>query len=295
MSNRTPLLRANRWYVVAVAAAWTASAGCSAGPPQELRGPGPQKGQAFRIETKTVLKNGKIVMSVAGQRLEGTCHVTITNVEDEEILDVEGRQVTKQQTTVITDDATRSIEIAGEKDSSTERGLLVGEKILRQRKDGKWNNTLVGKEPTAKQKKELELLDPLENEDELYPEGKVAPGHTWKIDAARLRKFLGPYCTGLSGEASMTFERTATFDGESCALMNLTMNIKGKMLDEDNNELNIELIVKGPTYRSLKSGYDVKSSFSGTMKLTGTVVSDGQRVEMEMSGPATIETTTKLK
>jgi hypothetical protein len=229
------------------------------------------------------------------QRQEGTCDLTITNVEDDEILEVEGRQVTKQQTTVITDDRSESIQVGGEQDSHTERGPLVGEKILRERKNGKWKNTLVGKQPTPKQQKELDFLGPLENQDDLYPEGKVEPGHTWKVDPAHLRKLLGPGCTELSGEASMTFVRTTTLDGESCALINLSMNIKGKMLDDNNNEANIELTVKGPEYRSLRSGYNIKSSLSGTMKLTGTVVEGGQRVQMEMSGPVTVEVINKMK
>jgi hypothetical protein len=273
----------------------TALAGCSSGEPQDLRGPGPQKGQAFRSETKVVLTNGTVVVHAGAERLEGACSMTMTNIEDDEILAVEGRQVTKQRTTVITDDISRSVQIDGEKDSGTERGPLVGEKILCERKDGKWKNALIGKEPTEKQKKELKFFDPAENKDELYPEGKVKPGHTWKVDAAHLRKLLSPRCTALFGEASITFVRTTTLDGESCAVIYLSMNIKGRLLDDDNNEASITLIVKGPEYRSLGSGYNVKSSLSGTIRMTRTVVVEGERVPMWMSGPVTIETVTKLK
>jgi hypothetical protein len=293
VSNWIPSLRANRWRLLVVAAL-IGLVGCSAGPPQDLRGPARQKGQAFRTEMKLVMTKGKLVMGAGIQREEGTCDMTMTVVEDDEILEVQGRQVTKQQTTVITDD--RSMRVDGEKVPGPERGdLLVGEKILRERKDGKWKNTLVGKQPTTEQQKELHALGPLENTDDLYPEGKVKPGHTWKVDPAHLRKLLGPGCTEVSGEASMTFERTTTLDGEACALINLSMNIKGKMLDEDNTEANIELTVKGPEYRSIRSGYNIKSSLSGTMKLSGTIVEGGQRIQMEMSGPVTIETITKMK
>jgi hypothetical protein len=295
MSERTPASRGNRRFLPPVALCLAFLAGCSSGPPQDLRGPGPQKGQTFREEFTVAMKNGKIVIHAAGERVEGSFDSTATLVEDNEILEVDGRQVTKQQTTFVTDESSESIVIAGEKDGKTERGSLMGEKVLRERKDGRWKNTLVGKEPTAEQKKELDSLDPLENNDELTPEGKVKPGHTWKVDAARMHKFMGPRFTGLSGDASMTFEKTTTLDGESCALIKVTMNVKGKILDDENNEVTAEISASGPTYRSLKSGHDLKTSLSGTAKLTGTIVADGQKLQTEIHGPITVEGTTTLK
>jgi hypothetical protein len=275
--------------------ALTALAGCSAGPPQDLRGPGRQKGQAFRTEDKLVLKNGKMVMSAGLQKQEGTCDLTWSIVEDYRILEVEGGLVTKQETTVIRDDTIMSIRAEGQNESMTERGPLLGEKILRECRGDKWSNTLVGKEPTAKQRTELKILGPLEDSTDLYPEGKVKPGHTWSIEPARLRKLIGPSFTSLSGTASLTFVKTTSLDGESCALIDLTMDIKGKALEEDNSETTVELSVKGPEYRSLRSWYNIKSTLSGTMKKSGTVAEQGQRVQFEVSGPVTIETIAKLK
>jgi hypothetical protein len=282
------------WHLLVVAAL-TALAGCSAGPPQDLRGPGRRKGEAFRTESKLVLKNGKIVVSAGLQRQEGTCDLTWTLVEDDQILEVQGGRVTKQETTVIRDNTSIFIRADGENESITQRGPLLGERILRERHGGKWTNTLVGKEPTAKQKTELKLLGPLEDSADLYPEGKVKPGHTWSIDPARLRKLFGPSCTALSGKASMTYVRTTNFDSEPCALIDFTLDIKGKELTEDNREVDFELSVKGPGYRSLRSGYTIKSFLSGSMRRSGTVVDQGQRLQLEMSGQVTIETIDKLK
>jgi hypothetical protein len=236
-----------------------------------------------------------MILSVGNRREEGTCDLTSTVVEDDQILEVEGGEVTKQETTVISHDTTISIQAEGQNESFTERGPLVGEKILRERRGDQWRNTLVGKEPTAKQKTKLHFLGPLETSADLYPEGKVKPGHTWSIDPARLRKFFGPRFTDLSGSASRTFVKTTSLDGEPCALIDFTMDIKGKTREENNTESTIELSVKGPGYRSLRSGYTIKSSLSGTMKRSGTIVHQGQQVELEISGPVTIETIDKLK
>jgi hypothetical protein len=275
--------------------ALTALAGCSAGPPQDLRGPGRRKGEAFRTEGKMVLKNGKVTLSADNQRGEGTCDITATFVEDDLILEVKGGRVTKQETTVISDDTSISIQADGQNEKFPERGPLAGEKILRERRGDQWKNTLVGKEPTTKQKTELHFLGPLEDSADLYPEGKVKPGHTWNIDPARLHKLFGPSCTALSGKASMTFVRTTSVDGEPCALIDFTIDIKGKMREESDAEINFKLSAKGPGYRSLRSGYTIKSSLSGTMKVSGTMMEQGQRVHLQMSGPVTIETINKLK
>jgi hypothetical protein len=278
-----------------VVGALVALAGCSAGPPQDLRGPGRKKGEAFRSETKIVVKNGKMVMRTAGQKQEGTCDQTHLNVEDDQILEVEGGQVTKMETTVVSDETKTSVRVDGQNDDFTERGPLVGEKILRECHGDKWSNTLVGKQPNNKQQFELKMLGPVENSADLYPKGQVKPGHSWTIEPARLRKLFGPTLTDLSGSASMTFVKTTSLDGEPCALINFTMNIKGKSLEEDNSESTVELNVKGPAYRSLRAGYTIKSSLSGTMKKSGTVVEQGQRLQVEISGPVTIETVDKLK
>jgi hypothetical protein len=269
--------------------------GCSAGPPQLLRGPARQKGEASRTEFRMTLKNGKIVLRGGGQSTEGTWSMTSTAVEDDEFLEVEGRQVTKLRTTVLTDDYSESMKIEGETQNKSEPGPLLGETILRQRLGGKWKNTLVGKDPTPKQQKELDALPERENDDDLLPEDPVKPGYTWKLDATRLRKHFGSSCTGLTGESKKTFVRTTTFGGEECLLIDIVMDVKGKMLDDDNNELDVELKAKGSAHQSLRTGYDVRTTMTGTMKMSGTVLENGQRVHIEMSGEVTIETSTKPK
>jgi hypothetical protein len=294
MSNRAPFSLAARAGASLLAAVLVGLAGC-AGPPQVLRQPVPQKGQASRTESRMTLKNGKAILRVGNQQVEGTCAMTATSVEDDEVVEIEGRQVTKLRTTIITDTYQQSMKFEGENDSSSHPSPLVGETILRELQGGKWKNTLVGKEPNEKQRKELDSLSPPENNDDLLPEGPAKPGFTWKLDATRLRKLLGSRCTGLTGEEVRTFVKTTTLNGESCLLINSTVNIKGKMLDDDNNEANIEMTAKGTIYQSLKTGHAIKTSLTGTVKISGTVVNEGQRAQLEMSGPITVETTTKPK
>src|SRR5262245_54573450 len=130
VSNWIPSLRASRWRLLIIAGL-IGLVGCSGGPPQELRGPGPQKGQVRRTEVRVTMEKGKVILRAAGERVEGTCDLTIVNVEDDEILEVEGRQVTRQRTTVITDEVSESIRIDGENASlPPERGPLAGEQIL---------------------------------------------------------------------------------------------------------------------------------------------------------------------
>src|SRR5262249_22232115 len=156
----------------------------------------------------------------------------------------------------VTDNYTESMKIEGENENHPEPGPLLGETILRERQqDGKWKNTLVGKNPNPKQQKELDFFPNLENNDDLLPERPVKPGYTWKLDATRLRKLVSSRFTEITGGASITFVRTTTCNGESCLLIDVTMDVKGKMLDDVKNEITIEKSIKGSSYQSLKTGY----------------------------------------
>jgi hypothetical protein len=293
--NRISSFSVKRWGVLLGAAALTALAGCSAEPPQELRGRGRQPGQSSRTETKLTLTDASLRMSAAGKKLEGSCDMVMTTATDTEILAVEGRQVTKHQTTIVSQDHEAAMRVGGRTHRQNERGALVGEQILCERTNGRWRNTVLGKKATAKQLGALAFLMPMENDDELFPEGPVKAGSTWTVEGSQLRKFFGTPCTSLSGKATMTFERTTTVNGEPCARIQLALRLKGKILDGDNNQLSFDLDVKGPWYRSLKSGYDAWYVMSGTIRMGGTVVSSGQRVQMEINGPVKVEATTKLK
>ena len=84
--------------------------------------------------------------------------------------------------------------------------------------------------------------------------------------------------------------------GEECAVIESTGKVKGKMKDEDGvPNLNVEMELKVTSWRSIKSGVDLKEKFEGTINLAGVQKIDDAKVDITMSGPLSGESTTKIK
>ena len=261
----------------------------------DLRGPAPKKGEVLVSKSVFKIKNADVKLNAAGMKIEVKQSLTATEEDEVKVLAVEGRQATKVQTKV-TIEKTESITSLGGNDMEDKKdGDLQGEVIISERsKDGKWKHSLVDTKPTEKQKKELDKRVGPENEDDLYPEGKVKVGHTWTVDASALQRVFGGSITDLKGKLKMKFVKIEDVNGEACAVIEAVGVIKG-IAKEDEGTLDVELDMVGTTWRSVKTGVDVKDRAKGTMKMSGKIEMDGAKVELSLEGPFTIDSTAKLK
>ena len=82
--------------------------------------------------------------------------------------------------------------------------------------------------------------------------------------------------------------------GEKCAVVSAKGRITG-IAKEDEGDMNVELTMDGLTWRSLKSGLDVKDQAKGRMRMSGKVDMDGVKAELDLEGPITIDGTAKLR
>ena len=261
----------------------------------DLRGPAPKKGTATVSKSVFKIKNADVKLQVAGMKLEAKQTLTATEEEEVKVLAVEGRQATKVQTKITKEKVETSTSLGGQDMNDTKAGDLEGEVIISERsKDGKWKHSLVDNKPNDKQKKELDKRVGPENEDELYPEGKVKVGHTWTVEASALQRVFGGSITDLKGKLKMKFVKMEEVDGEMCAVIEAVGVIKG-VAKEDEGTLDVELDLVGTTWRSVKTGLDVKDKAKGTIKMSGKIEMDGVKVDLALEGPFTIDSTSKAK
>ena len=261
----------------------------------DLRGPAPKKGEVTVSKSVFKIKNADVKLQVAGMKLEAKQTLTATEEEEVKVLAVEGRQATKVQTKITKEKVETSTSLGGQDMDDTKAGDLEGEVIISERsKDGKWKHSLVDNKPNDKQKKELDKRVGPENEDELYPEGKVKVGHTWTVEASALQRVFGGSITDLKGKLKMKFVKMEEVDGELCAVIEAVGVIKG-VAKEDEGTLDVELDMVGTTWRSVKTGLDVKDKAKGTIKMSGKIEMDGVKVDLALEGPFTIDTTSKAK
>ena len=261
----------------------------------DLRGPAPKKGEVTVSKSVFKIKNADVKLQVAGMKLEAKQTLTATEEEEVKVLAVEGRQATKVQTKITKEKVETSTSLGGQDMDDTKAGDLEGEVIISERsKDGKWKHSLVDNKPNDKQKKELDKRVGPENEDELYPEGKVKVGHTWTVEASALQRVFGGSITDLKGKLKMKFVKMEEVDGEMCAVIEAVGVIKG-VAKEDEGTLDVELDMVGTTWRSVKTGLDLKDKAKGTIKMSGKIEMDGVKVDLALEGPFTIDSTSKAK
>ncbi|QJW94505.1 hypothetical protein [Frigoriglobus tundricola] len=282
-----------KWTIGAVAVALTAlNLGRAADDETyDLRGPAPEKGQVFVSKGTLKIKEADTTIKLAGQTLDIKMTLLVTSEEEAKVLAVDGREVTKCQTKVIKEQA----EVTANEMTQTEPTALEKETIISERDGKKWKHSLVDTKPSDKQKKELDNRNGIENDDDLYPEKKVKVGHKWSVDAAALNKLLGNSFTEIKGKVNQTFAKVEELDDEKVAVIESTAKITGKMKDDGEPTLDVEMEMKITTWKSIKTGVSVKEKFEGKIKLAGTVKQEGMKLDMTLSGPISGESTTKMK
>ncbi len=181
----------------------------------DLRGPAPKKGMVVRDTMKFSMIKADLSVDIGnGNKFDGKMDMTATTESEEEILGVDGRDVTKLRTRVLKDEVARETTLGGKTDKETDKKSLVGEIVYSEKTKNGWKHSLEDAKPTDKQAKELKDFDDPVNDDDLYPEGKVKVGHAWDIDANAFRKIVGSKMTDAKGTGKGKFVRIETFNGE---------------------------------------------------------------------------------
>jgi hypothetical protein len=273
------------------------AAGAAGRPADEydIRGPAPKKGQVVVSKSTFKINNAAVKVSVGGNTLDMKQSVTATTHEETKALEVEGRQVTRAQTRVVKEQLETRTNLGGMDKTETKSLDLEGEVILSKRVgDAKWQNSLADTKPSEKQKKLLDKRLGPESQDDIYPEGKFAAGHTWTVDATALKRAFGGSITDLKGKMNMKFAKVEEVNGEQCAVIESSGKITGTAKEEE-GDLAVELELKGTTWRSLKTGVDVKDKASGKIKMSGKIDAGGMALDLVLTGPVVMDGTAEVK
>lgn len=269
----------------------------------DLRGAACRLGDVVRSTSVFKLSNGRLLFATERQRLTGSGDVRFERIEESEVLALNGNEVTKCKQALILDKQENSFDFSGstpfdfgaKRTSTVERNVLEGQAILYESQSGGWRKTLVGKPPSFEQQKSLQVLDLWEFDGTIYPKESVPLGHSWTVDGARLTRLLGPNFEIASGNATLTFEKMAEYEGEPCAQIAVKLQAKGSARDANKGELLIEVEATGQLYRSLAKGIDLKTNLQGLVKATEITGVDLSKSSMQFAGPFTMDVTTNRK
>jgi len=261
----------------------------------DLRGPAPVKGLTVLRTTKMKIVDADVTVSVMGQKIELKQNLDIVNEDEDEVLEVKGRDIVKMKSKIVKDTVNTVSDINGNEMKEDKTGELQGETVLTEKgKDGKWKHTLLDGKPTDEQKKDLDKRDGPENDDDIFPEEKVKVGHTWTVDAAKIKSLTGSSFTDVTGKMKQKFVKLESVDGEECAVIETTGTFKGKMKD-DNGTPDVEMTVTAKGWRNLKTGIEVKGKMTGNIKVEGTIKMGDNEIEMKLVGQVEGTSSAKIK
>ncbi|HJZ59240.1 MAG TPA: hypothetical protein VKE74_30120 [Gemmataceae bacterium] len=261
----------------------------------DLRGPAPKKGQVYQSKGAFKIKGANSVIKLGGQTIKSKYTESTTSEQEVKVLAVEGRQVTRCQTKIIKDVTETTEDSDGEETTEKETSPLQGEVIISEFvAPRKWKHVLVDTKPNDEQKKKLDDLTGPDNDDSLYPEGKVKVGHTWKADASGLVNFFDASFSDLKGEMTQKFVKVEEVGGEECAVVETTGVLTAKAKTEE-GVLDIRMDIKRTVWRSLASGVDVKDRTTGKLKYSGKIEIDGAEADYLLEGPFEATGTTRVK
>lgn len=261
----------------------------------DLRGLPLPVGTILRTETNLKGQDGSLTITGDGKEVHGKSNRSTASVEEVKILDVRDGRPTKFSKTVIAFRTVLEDTIDGMVHPDTDVCPLENETILFEVNGGDWVNSLAGKQPTPRQARRLAEMLPPDSDDFKYPLEPVRPGHTWSIKGAALHRFLGPGFLLVEGEISCIFERIETFQGEPCAVISCSLQVKGKMLNDDGQEFLVEMGGIGKVHRSLGRGVDLQETMRGQWQFQGIQTDDGVPVRVRIRGQFVFEVRTWLR
>ncbi len=86
------------------------------------------------------------------------------------------------------------------------------------------------------------------------------------------------------GSGRFKFESIVEYMEQECALIRVQMDIKGRALDEANQETTVEMALSARIYRALDRLVDIHFEGNGQMKTTARTEVDGELVDVTVAG-----------
>jgi hypothetical protein len=207
--------------------------------------------------------------------MKGTTTRTLRSKVVTQVLGKDLRRVTVQMET----SKEESTLVGGESGEAATKGVLVGQYVLVERREGVWKARLEsGKEASAEEQATMDLYADGFNEEAEKPLEEVRRiGEEWEEDA----KAFG------EGRTKLRFDRLEKYQGQQCAVVVGT--VKARQGTPDGGVYEIEAKIR--SYRSLKYHEELYAEVAGTMTATSYPQLGVQAV---MKGAVKIAVTTKI-
>jgi hypothetical protein len=251
----------------------------------------PAKGSSHTKESSGDMKDAKMSVEAAGQKMEGVMSRSETSVEKWEYL-----ADNKARRTLESKSVTGTMTMAGQDQPIPEEtDALTGVPVVIELKDGKFTAALESGTATPEQTEALEKLNTTLEEDSdfaMYGDTPRKVGDKWSVDP----KGLGAFgeAKDLSGTYTVEFVEIKDFEGTPCAVLKAQFDVTGKTEADAEGEPEMTVQIKGEalSHRSLADKVDLDASITSTMTMEG---SPAPQVKMNVEGPFNLHQKVSIK
>lgn len=251
----------------------------------------PAKGSSHTKETTGEMKEAKMNIEAAGQKMDGTMSRNESSTEKwEHLADNKARRTLESKS------VSGAMNVAGQDQPiPDEKDELTGVPVIVELKDGKYVATLESGTATAEQTEALEKLGKSLDTDSdfgMYGDTPRKVGDKWTVDP----KDLGAFgeAEDLKGDYTVEFVEIKDFEGTPCAVLKSVFDISGITEAEKEGEPSMTVKIKGEavSHRSLADKVDLDAKITSTMTMEG---SPAPQVKMNVEGPFNMHRKVSIK
>lgn len=261
----------------------------------DLRGPGLEAGDSYRVVRTMETEPSELDMTVQGQAMPGELSTDSEGETRVEVLDATDGSPTHVRETTLSNESVMQMTMLGQTQEQVQGQEMVGVVLERELADDGWRTEVVEGNLPA------EAADLLEETgytvpNMMYPAEPVNVGDTWTIDGEAMGLMAG--AAGLpgahvSGEAEFELVEVREIDGVLTAIMTYSMDMRLEMkMDQPGMAITIDvqMVGGGEVHRRLDRYMD-DNTFEGTMAYEMSMAQGGQTImEMTSEMPMTSRT-----
>ena len=172
---------------------------------------------------------------------------------------------------------------------------LTGRRLLADRLgDAGWRHRLAAEGSDEELNRLLGEFDRVEaGLAAFYKNQKLRVGESWQVPATAMARWFGDEVKELAGDINVKVDRLETMQDQACTVLEVSLQITGKMTDPDGEVLDLALEGSGEIWRATGLGEDLKVFIKG--KATLGAVRATRQIQMTVTGPLVITEERKLE
>lgn len=249
----------------------------------------PSQGDIHRSVFSMKMDEGRVIVQAGVDRREGTAKLSNRLITEMDFLEVSAGEPQRLKVSHLDAEDVSQIYLQGELvEDRVDTNPLLGRSILFTQARDSWSKRLVGGDPMA------EHLEAIENygnpwNDELWSHGKLRVGDSWTVGGEKLAEIVGASIQNIHGQMRCQFERIADYNGESCALISVQIDMTAGLPDGLHGTTSLS--GEGHIYGSLARRIDVFTRLTGVLEIRVEETSEGQSIKTTIQGPVVLEET----